>query len=56
MVPPRRATKTLAPNVSRPGCSKTMSGSRPPVSARIVAPKRFHSRGSWVRVVLSRTR
>src|ERR1035437_1861737 len=25
MVPPRRATKTLAPKVSRPGCSKTMS-------------------------------
>ncbi len=48
MVPPRRVTYTEAPNVSRPGCSKTISGSSPPVSSRILAPKRFHSFGSWV--------
>src|SRR5436190_8677015 len=48
IVPPRLTTYTLAPNVSRPGCSNTMSGSSPPVSSRIRAPSRFHSFGSWV--------
>src|SRR5215216_5781369 len=48
IVPPRRATYTEAPKVSRPGCSKTMSGSSPPVSSRIRAPNRFHSFGSCV--------
>jgi hypothetical protein len=48
IVPPFRAAYTDAPNVSRPGCSKTMSTSSPPVSSRIRAPKRFHSWGSWV--------
>ena len=38
--------------MSRPGCSKTMSGSSPPVSSRILAPNRFHSLGSWVLLVL----
>jgi len=41
MVPPRRAE---APNVSRPGCSKTMSGSWPLVSSRIRWPKRRRRR------------
>ena len=45
MVPPLRVTKTEAPKVSRPGCSKTMSMSSPPVSSRMRAPKRFHSLG-----------
>ena len=48
IVPPLRATYTDAPKVSRPGCSKTMSTSSPPVSSRIRAPNRFHSLGSWV--------
>ena len=52
IVPPRRVTYTDAPNVSRPGCSKTMSTSSPPVSSRILAPNRFHSLGSWVLLVL----
>src|SRR2546423_13093247 len=47
-VPPRLATYTLAPNVSRPGCSNTMSGSSPPVSSRIRPPNRRHSTSSWV--------
>src|SRR6478752_942169 len=45
MVPPLRVTKTDAPNVSRPGCSKTMSMSSPPVSSRILLPRRCHSLG-----------
>src|SRR3954452_13170644 len=48
IVPPLRAAYTEAPNVSRPGCSKTMSTSSPPVSSRIVLPRRRHSLGSWV--------
>ena len=44
-LPPRRVTNTLAPNVSRPGCSKTMSTSRPPLSSRIFLPSRRCSRG-----------
>ena len=49
IVPPLRAAYTEAPKVSRPGCSKTMSMSSPPVSSRIFAPKRFHSLGfCWV--------
>ena len=48
IVPPLRATNTLAPKVSRPGCSKTMSTSSPPVSSRIFLPSRIHSFGSWV--------
>ena len=47
MTPPRRVTKTEAPKVSRPGCSKTMSMSSPPVSSRILDPNRFHSEGCW---------
>ena len=47
MTPPLRVTNTEAPKVSRPGCSKTMSMSSPPVSSRILAPNRFHSLGSW---------
>ena len=48
IVPPLRAAYTLAPKVSRPGCSKTMSTSSPPVSSRMSEPKRRHSLGSWV--------
>ncbi len=48
IVPPLRAAKTDAPNVSRPGCSKTMSTSSPPVSSRMSLPNRRHSAGSWV--------
>ena len=48
MVPPLRVTYTEAPKVSRPGCSKTMSTSSPPVSSRIFFPNRCHSLGSWV--------
>ena len=48
IVPPLRAANTDAPKVSRPGCSKTMSTSSPPVSSRIRAPRRRHSLWSWV--------
>src|SRR3989440_258992 len=47
-VPPRLATYTLAPNVSRPGCSNTMSGSSPPVSSRLRPPNGRPSPSSWV--------
>ena len=47
MVPPRVHTNTDAPIVERPGCSNTISGSRP-TSSRIRLPSRRHSAGSWV--------
>ncbi len=43
MVPARLQTKTDAPIVWRPGCSKTMSGSSP-TRARMSLPRRRHSR------------